>query len=495
MNIKHIFESLTPENIKKIPLMRTAMDIFVNVLETNSQISQKITKIFDINYNPDETPIVERSKRNLRIGLFQLYLFTLYKTLNSVAESTAIREELVKFNFENAALYNGIDKIISDEFFSANHLFSQKVGTQIALKYIYEFAKYLETGSIENDLEIIEGDPFYIEYEGSLTGQFFHDVVKPMAHPIGWVQFYTNLISWVLQDYYGIEIISSANKIELQYGAYFVVFIPGSDVSAVYADFRKRINPETKLPYTDEDIDQYVEIITNKIFTSYLSTPTAKENNILVQFEDQTVLYKNGLTGVIYYTTYEDFIAGIINPIKVWGNEWKFNADINTSFRFLYYDKWIEVEKLIDLGRIRDTDHHVGDSEYMLDDVHNCFKVDGDEYIFTPGTAETLDVSENTLDVNAEVDDKFSVKLNYRLFFDSVIKISDTHGHSLDYNLKAGEGIIEVNTFFLQGFDYGVTVSDGIHKDYWYKTVGLNDFDRLLKITSVEPNTDNIHII
>ena len=48
MDLNTIFEAIVPGNIKDIPLIRKSFKIFIEQLNKNSVIAQRIDKIFDI---------------------------------------------------------------------------------------------------------------------------------------------------------------------------------------------------------------------------------------------------------------------------------------------------------------------------------------------------------------------------------------------------------------------------------------------------------------
>ena len=80
MNLRSIFDYLTPENIKSIPVVRAAMNVFIDSLERNSEVASRISAIFDQTSLTTDSDIVKKAKATLREGMFQTWIFTLYNT-------------------------------------------------------------------------------------------------------------------------------------------------------------------------------------------------------------------------------------------------------------------------------------------------------------------------------------------------------------------------------------------------------------------------------
>ena len=356
MDLKSIILSITPENLKNIPIIDTSLKIFIDYIKKNNEISQRITALFEVSEYEDDSESLKKSKNILKEGLYYTWIYTLYNALNKLAADTQIIKDLEKYNYTEAGLYQGINNIVSPEFVSANRIFSQKVGTKEAIRYMYYFGKYLETGNYSDDLDIDELHPFVMNYEGSMSKRMFRGTVKPLAHPIGWIDTYVQVISLIFHDFYGIEIFKSYAKIELQNNDKWIVFIHNNDKDAVFKDFRKRINTSTNKPYTDSEIEACVTIFNDKVVRSF-DQRLNEDGSIdkVIIFEDNTVLYHFSYPyRKTIFSTYEDYLNNFQNPIYVWGSEWIFYGDLSANFKFLYFDTINEFEKELAITNIKE---------------------------------------------------------------------------------------------------------------------------------------------
>ena len=489
MNIKSIFEAITPEHIRSLPIVNTAMNIFIKTIEENSEIASRIISIYDQQELETDSEKLKKSKKVLREGMYYTWIYTLYKCLEQTSQDKNILADLVKYKYDDAGLYQGSSYIINNEFIQANRTYSQKVGTQQALRYMYYFSKYLETGEYQNDLVIEEKAPFVMNYEGSVSKYMFRDMVKPLAHPIGWIDTYTRVITLIFQDYFGIELFTTLSRIELQNYQDWVVFIPDSNIEAVYEDFRKRINPDTHAPYTDDEIREHVQIITDKKVKDWAYVPNGtSKQDVVVFFTDDTVLYHfftNPQKTI--FTTYLDYINGFLDPIKVWDENWQFYSNLSNNYRFLYYDVINEFIKDIFITKIKENNGGKCDlSVYVSDYPQNCFKVGGQEYPYCPGSDEIQYFSKNRSDTVNEYNDKFTVNFNYKLFKASWLKFEDDYGHYEKWFFdEMQEGKISLNTFGFQGFNYKVTIDELVGDKYWFRCSGLNTFDSPLSLNKI----------
>lgn len=495
MDLHDIFDSITPENIKSIPVVRTAMQVFIDTLERNSQVAKNITNLFDVSEMESDSPMMIRSKRNLKKGLYLTYIYTLWMCINDIVTNQDVRKDLEKFNYSNSSIYNDIETIINTEFISAHRQFSQRVGTRSALYYIYSFAKYLETGQVENDLEITEGNPFVIYYEGSLGKRIFNHIVKPLAHPLGWVDIYTTIITIILQDYFGIEIFNDFSNLMLKNNEKYVVFISDNDIESVYKEFRNKINPVTKQPYTDAEIAENVMIFTNRVvgtYDYYFDEDGYMHRTIV--FTDQMVLAVDEKEGKIYYTNYEDYLDGFKNPEYEWNMpDWQFIGTLISGFRFLYYDTMEPMEKTFEVTKWRD-DGTIGDSAYYEDSLENCFKVLGDIFEYVPGIDESTSICENDEEVNTELA-KFNLTVPIRSFYSGYLNIYDDISRKYRLEINQGESAVTFNTYNLNTDFYKIEIEYHTGEKYYIRTNNANNFDPKIKILSVEVSSDGmLHI-
>lgn len=390
IDLYSIFKSITPENIQDIPLVKVCMQTFAEHLQENTQVAQRISAIYE-DYSDDDSDMIRSSKDNLKTGLYVLYTNTLYNACAKAQQDPEILKILKKFNYTENAITEDLNTLINSEFLGAQRQFSQTVGTEKALHYMYSFAKYLETGYVRDDLEISKRDPFIVHYEGSLNKRTFETVVYPQAHPLGWAYSYTTVITQALRDYYGIQMIYHVKKLWLvNYSEGKYIVFTDKTQEEIYDEFRNIINPNTQTFFTDEEIARQVTIYTERTVTDFQRWEDEKGNWCqLFTFDDDMVLYHDGTKGITYYTSYEDYIDGCKEPQNVWDSNYQVVADIIQDIKFEYFDTQ-RFEKLFEVTRVRDTDHKVGDSEYMEDDVTRAFSITGTPYLYNQGVDESV---------------------------------------------------------------------------------------------------------
>lgn len=186
MDLQVIFNTIVPDNIRNLPLVKKCSEIFIEQLNRNSQISMRISKI----YEPDsqnwikideegniseitDSEFLKRSKVILKTGLLYTYLNVITSLVYKLCEKSLINT-------------NNINRLNS-EYLSGFRYYQQNIGTSKAIHYMYAFAKYLETGAVVRDLDIEEGSVFNLRYDGSLQKEIFSIFNKQVAHPCGWL--------------------------------------------------------------------------------------------------------------------------------------------------------------------------------------------------------------------------------------------------------------------------------------------------------------------
>lgn len=488
MSLRDIFNSLTPANINEIPLVKTAKEIFINCIERNSKVAKRITDIFDLTERPEDTDLINRAKENLKIGLYQTYIYGLYKYLQALTTSPEMLNDIKKYHYENSALYKDIYDIINTEFIQSHHLFTQKVGTKSAIHYMYNFSKYLETGEMQDDLEIEEGNPFIINYEGSLGRRLYNEFTRPQTHPIGWLDNYETVFSLIFQDYFGIEILDDFTKIELHCNESYVVFIKDNDIQSVRNDFSNRINPITMQPYTQDEISRYVTIVPSKVVSTYRKY--IDDTNCIITiftFTDRTVLYHNETEPrITYYTTYEDYLSNFKDPIEVWEECWELKSEMQTNFRFLYEDQhnffkdhFITMIKDYNGGAVGLTCYNELDNNYM-------FKVQGHEIQHITGVDESKNKCVNYDEQYQKIQDKFTATFDVFLESSSDITFKDNFNHSKKWAFQDESKQYSINTHDFCGRIYSIFINDYVFEPYGFETTGLNDFKRRIWINDVK---------
>ena len=214
-SLKDIFSKLTPTNINDIPLIKIAQSIFIDAIERNSKVAKRITNIFDVQERNEDSELLNNAKRNLKEGLYQTYLAILFKYLKSIVSDERLRDDLKKFGYTDAGIYQDIYKVINTEFLQTNKIYTEKVGNNSATKYMYAFSKYLESGELTDDLDIAPESPFIVHAEGSLGRRLYREFTQPLAHQVGFVDNYETVFKLNLFDYFGVEIEEGFNRIEV----------------------------------------------------------------------------------------------------------------------------------------------------------------------------------------------------------------------------------------------------------------------------------------
>lgn len=494
LNLKSVLYAITPENIRQIPLVKISLDIFVDYIMSSNEICQRISAVFDVDHNPDETDAQRRSRDILRKGVYLTWIYTLYNTLERLAVNTDVLHAIDKEGYKNAALLKGLDKVLTPETIAASRAFSQKVGTPGALRYMYHFGKYLETGEYSLDLEIDEGNPFIIHYEGSMNPAMFYSLVKPLAHPIGWIDSYERIMALVFHDYFGIEIHTSYDRIEFNNFNRWVVFIADNNKERVYEEFtNERINPETGKFYKRSEAEKLIEIFINKVprsFDQVINDDGTIDRTIV--FADDTVLLQQGHNPRwIKYTTYEDYVEGVQKPERLWGEDWIFYGSLSTNFIFLYHDDLTEFSSEYDFDGTGNTGIPGQKIEYISVAPENCFKIGGDQYPYMFGNDEQQFQVLNRPEVYSTLQRNFSTKFEYRMFRSGTITISDDFEHRYEYEIhypnpdKWQYGEIALTTLGMQGFNYRVDIKEISGTHYWYRVTGLNQYNPAVEFNKV----------
>lgn len=494
LNLKSVLYAITPENIRQIPLVKTSLEIFVDYLMSSNEYAQRISAVFDVDVDPESTAAQSQAKDILRKGIYLTWIYSLYNTLEKLATNTEVLDFIEKEAYKDASILKGLDRVLTPEIINTNRIFTQKVGTPSALRYIYYFGKYLETGQYSLDLKIDEGNPFIIHYEGSMSPAMFNTLVKPLAHPIGWIDSYERIMSLIFHDYFGIEIDTSYDKIEFNFYQKWVVFIADDNRERIYEEFTtKRINPETGKLYTRFEAEKYVEIFTEKVTSSF--DQTINDDGTIdrtIVFTDETVLLQKGSRPKwIKYTTYEDYLEGVLKPERVWGEDWTFYGSLSTNFRFLYSDELTSWDSEYDFNGLDNNGRPNQKNEYISVKPDNCFKVGGDEYPYMFGNDEQQYTVTNRPTLYDTIKKNFTTTVDYRVFRSSTITISDDFDHKYQYYIdypnpdKWKYGEITLSTMGMQGFNYRVDIREISGTQYWYRVTGLNQYNPVVEFNKV----------
>ena len=194
-DLQSIFKSITPDNIKSIPVIQDAMDVFISTLEEVSSVSIDVKNAFE------NTSIKEE--------LIKIYLDDLYNVLQQIQFNQKIVEYIERSNntygteyFKKKLIYNIVD-YINDEHFLTIKSYKEKKGTTQAIKYIYDLiSTFVMTSDTQYPFTLTELEPFNFKVEGSLPTVFYENIIRPLAHPLGFTYYYEQILKLVLEDFY-----------------------------------------------------------------------------------------------------------------------------------------------------------------------------------------------------------------------------------------------------------------------------------------------------
>lgn len=201
--LANIFNNITPDNIKDIPLIEDAMSIFIETLEEKAKISKDISNIFN------------QENQAIRNEFIKIYLDDMKRYFTKAESNKIITDKIEEinsiFNLEivKKDFIGNIVDLLDDEHFITSKAFKQKKGTSVAIEYIYNIVEQLAYGVAESgSFKFIEGDePFQFTVEGAIYKEMYDQIVKPLAHPLGFTYVYLQIVKLSLQDQYQIDYV------------------------------------------------------------------------------------------------------------------------------------------------------------------------------------------------------------------------------------------------------------------------------------------------
>lgn len=327
MKLQAIFESITPDNIKGIPLLEDAMKIFIQNLEENSNVSVDMRNIF----NKDNTEIRE--------NLLKIYLSSLYSIITEVQQNKNITDKFQEG--EGVVLEKDINEILNDEYFTTNKEYKQRVGTKLGIDYTYLLAKYMQSNEFtESDFELSELKPFHFQTSGTIYRELYENVVKPLSHPIGFTYIYNKIIKESLVDLFSVEKIYDVKSIEVRcLSGHYDVFTSDIDDTNVKADFLSRINAISGELFTEEEYNEYINVRTSKIIEKIEIDVIDDSPHKEILFTDGTFLesYTNPIR--VYYRNYIDEILDNGNYITDYTSHCSLYIDYTEEIKISYTDE------------------------------------------------------------------------------------------------------------------------------------------------------------
>lgn len=414
MNLESIFDAIVPDNIKNIEVVKKCSDIFIEQLNRNSIIAKRITDLFDIDKRTwlqqgrdgevkviTDSDFVVKSKNVLKQGLFQVYLCVLYNLVEKTQTDPGVKVAVEANGYSDSAIQKNLYDVLTKEYLGAFRFFQQNSGTLKAISYIYQFARYLETGMIVSDLELDDTTgTFTLRYNGPLNFRFFRSFNQPMAHPAGWCYEYESSIKILLEDYFGIKVEYTMPKgvsLKTTSGKY-LVFTTKTQEEFIES-LKEPYNVVSDSPLSQEEIRNLLEggiktftgtfenalellkqnnaVLYNKEFKKFF-----KETFRVIEFTDGScLLYDRNL----YFGSIRD-IYETQKMIKIPGD---FILNLGSDellestkkIEIIYKDE-LEFESSMDIGY----DESAG---YFKNSFENQFHVVGSPYPYVPGVDES----------------------------------------------------------------------------------------------------------
>ena len=318
-DLKEIFRSITPDNIKDIPVIRDSMDIFIDILKERSKQSIDLSTYMD--------------NREIRRELFKTYLSDLYNVLDGIKDNQKIIDLITKRNeiyqsedyefISRQALEDMLDRI-TDEHFVAFKSFREKKGTIKGIEYIFQLIATLVNTPDGIDYVVIEGEnPFELSIEGTLPPEFYYFLIAPLAHPAGFTYSYAQAVTWELIDYFfPIEIQYTVKQIIVN----CITYVNGNSVKKTI-DFSDRSVIDikkneytwpktTKIFFGDEHKGEYLEnlIYANGDSTVSLIKEVDGELIVLNSFGDYCTLTYAVESIIIQDPDFDKMISSLIYP-------------------------------------------------------------------------------------------------------------------------------------------------------------------------------------
>lgn len=510
MELNVIFDAIVPDNIKNIPLVQKSLSIFIEMLNRNSAISQRILKLYSIDdetwYTKDEqgnelvvtdSKFLKQSKDNLKKGLFMTYLGLLYDCITKAQLNNNIRVATKMRNYKSSLIFEEQHNILTSEFLGSFRTVQQTIGTENSLHYIYQFARYLETGYLSDDLTLDSKVPsnFVMNYEGSLHKYYFSEFMHDLAHPIGWIYAYTTMLSFILEDYFGIAFTYKLPRIVLRRADKYIFFtnlvptefldnlreavksdetrrntiwkegplyyskhldeqgnnsINDYNRSITVSDIEKMVIKQLDGEFNPEYIDMYMDdcdiLLVPYEFEKYdfYYGENQECKNSLVTFSNDSSLYydnNNVYFGKLDYYDVEPDLTKMYKLDPFWILDCGSVKEINdlSDYKFLYTDDVVfEVSVEPTYGKYK----------YLEPNLSKAFKLYGQSMIYTQGYDEgnsnAVAVRDDQKDLRIW-DEQFIFDMNFKNDFETYIHISDQYGHSFRKTYCEGENKSTVN--------------------------------------------------
>lgn len=536
MDLSVIYDSIVPDNIKELPVVKASLNIFIELLNRNSQIAQRINRIYNIDnelwykLDSDGEPItvsdstfLKTTKDNLKKGLLLTYLSVLYNCIGEAQTSNLIRQATKLRNYNNSFINKEQINILSSEFLGSFRNVQQSIGTENAFDYMYQFAKYLETGYLVDDLNTSAKAPsnFISNYDGSLHKYYFTDFLHSLAHPIGWVYNYNTILNFILEDYFGIDIQYHLTRIVVKNSNNKYIFFTNLNKEQFLQSLRIAVQSdetrsntiwmESPLYYdqnetnsrsitykmienfnflelddldTDKITDYFNEYdvllvhFTYQCYNRYSLDGTDRAS--LITFTNGKILYFDNLN--VYYGDLNNSYDGLPYTEPLYKFDGFFDLDCgsiseiekNATYTFLYTD---DVEFLIDYELT------YCDNYYLEPCKNNQFRLYGSPLVYTQG----YDESKHNLKTNGNLrtfDSNFDLSFTFKNKTRSYINITTDFGQQFIQTYdNVGVNVVKFSTSNFGG-EYLTIKALNTDSGVYLKTNILNKFNNATKIVN-----------
>jgi len=337
-DLKPVFDALTPENIKNIPLMQDVINAFLVCLEQNALVSIDIKNLYDY-INPKVLSSVANTtvgpttipNENLRNAIIDVYLVALKNALIDAQTNKTLQNKIKLRQKEQIALLNTpITNMLNSTQFSASKKYKESVGTIHSINYMYSLAKLLEASDSNGNPIITEASPFHFVIEGGISKELYSTVVDPLSHPLGYTYSYKEVVSMNnLVDLFGLTKVFNPHPVIEIRGAdgTYRVFTDYPDIATakpilqqVFTTNRTNLSTFSLFTVPEFNDPNIVTIIPNKTVKSIIDDTTISGRYVEVVFTDNSVIKQintNAQIDVTYYdantgltSTYSPTAAG-----------------------------------------------------------------------------------------------------------------------------------------------------------------------------------------
>lgn len=245
--IKSIVNSIIPENIKDIQLVKDCVDVFLKYIIEHSNIALDISNLFS-----EKNEVLFENVIKMYVNNFHLVFSknihnpVLIQRLNEMYEKAGYK------SFKDFDLNINLQEILDRKFIELSKNIQLSKGHRVSLEYVYDMVLnlgYQQEAFSADNYTFEEGENvFEYNVSGALLQEFFEYFVKPLAHPVGWAYAYTRLYELYFIDYFLCEPVYDIRTLQIGCLIDNVNYIDDFKINKGY------------LPFTDENNSPLGEI-------------------------------------------------------------------------------------------------------------------------------------------------------------------------------------------------------------------------------------------